>query len=107
MGVIGYDAWLRTASRRGADDEQLAAIATSNSLRRDAFDVLGTMTPLVDGAGRSYFLVPPGMSGADVARAAGVSRPTVYRRWADLDAQVITLVGEIAGSGFPGNIVTD
>lgn len=25
---------------------------------------------------------------ADVARAAGVSRPTVYRRWADLDAVV-------------------
>jgi hypothetical protein len=70
MGVTGYDEWLRTARRRGVDDEQLAAIATSNSLRHDAFDVLGTMTPLVDGAGRSYFLVPAGMSGRDVARAA-------------------------------------
>ncbi|HNP55563.1 MAG TPA: hypothetical protein PK331_08945 [Gordonia sp. (in: high G+C Gram-positive bacteria)] len=70
MGVTGYDAWLRAARRRGADDEELAAIATSNSLRRDAFDILGTMTALEDGSGRSYFLVPPGMSGADVARAA-------------------------------------
>ena len=74
---------------------------------------------ILDAAGRCF--VARGVTGttiADVARAAGVSRPTVYRWFADRDALLAAFVqraarrlgGEIAvtvGGGDPGGRLVD
>ncbi|QKT08924.1 TetR/AcrR family transcriptional regulator [Gordonia sp. X0973] len=68
--------------RNAGSGEFVSETGTSTSS-----DELGTR---VLDAAREEILRQQGrkVSLADVARAAGVSRPTVYRRWADLDAVV-------------------
>ncbi|BBY26123.1 type VII secretion target [Mycolicibacterium sediminis] len=65
-----YREWLQNAERQGVPPDVLVDIARRHHITPDSFDVLNGMEKVTDADGKSFFLVPPGTSGADVRKAA-------------------------------------
>lgn len=67
---MGYStAWREKARRRGVPAHVVDDIARWNALTPEAFAVLETTEEITDPRGKSYFLLPPGISGINARRA--------------------------------------
>jgi hypothetical protein len=66
----GYtQTWLENARRRGVPAEVLAEIARRHAITAESFAILGRAEEITDPHGKSFFLLPLGISGADARRA--------------------------------------
>ncbi len=64
-----YREWLANAARRGVSVDTIVDIARTHDIRPDDFAVFDGMERLTDPDGKSFFLLPPGISGDDARRA--------------------------------------
>ncbi|WP_068188934.1 hypothetical protein [Mycobacterium sp. UM_CSW] len=70
MRANGYSqAWRENARRRGVPGDAVAEIARRHAITPESFAILGRAEEIKDAHGKSFFLLPPGISGDD-ARAA-------------------------------------
>ncbi|ORW89193.1 hypothetical protein AWB92_21475 [Mycobacterium sp. IEC1808] len=70
MRANGYwQAWRENAGRRGVPGDAVAEIARRHAITAESFAILGQAEEITDAHGKSFFLLPPGISGDD-ARAA-------------------------------------
>ncbi len=65
-----YKEWLDNAQKRGVAPNEIVKIAQQQKLTPQSFDVLNGMEKVIDKDGKSFFLMPPGTSGADARKAA-------------------------------------
>lgn len=65
-----YKQWLQNASRQGVPPETIVDIARTHGVRPDGFAVLDGMTAVKDPDGKTYVIMPPGTSAADMRKAA-------------------------------------
>ncbi|WP_309297856.1 MULTISPECIES: hypothetical protein [Mycobacterium] len=66
----GYPAtWLANAARRAVTPETILEIARSSGIDGDELHLLGDYEEVNDPRGKSFFLLPPGISGDDARRA--------------------------------------
>jgi hypothetical protein len=64
-----YREWLENAKRQGLPPEVIVDIARRHHITPESFNVLNGMEKVTDKQGKSFFLVPPGTSGADARKA--------------------------------------
>jgi hypothetical protein len=64
-----YAEWLADAERQGVDPSVLVQIARDNNLTPDSFSILDGMEKITDPDGKSFFVLPTGISGDDARRA--------------------------------------
>lgn len=62
-------AWLENARRRGVPADVVAEIARRHRITPEGFEVLEGLEEIQDPYGKSYFLLPPGISGDDACTA--------------------------------------
>lgn len=65
-----YKKWLENAERNGVPPEEIVKIAREQHITPDSFKVLEGMEEVKDKDGKSFFLVPHGMSPGDMQKAA-------------------------------------
>ncbi len=70
QGHAHHEKWLQNAHRRDVPRRAVVEIARRGALTPDSFRVLRDMEEVEDPDGKSFFLIPPGVPGADVRRAA-------------------------------------
>ena len=92
MRANGYsEAWLENARRRDVPADVPAEIARRHAITPQSFAILGQAEEIKDPHGKSFFLLPPGIGGADARRAtlmtyvlnAGTDYGTAGRRPTD------------------------
>ncbi len=64
-----YKEWLENAKRQGVQPEVLVDIARRHNITAESFDVLNGMEKVTDDQGKSFFLLPEGVSGEDARKA--------------------------------------
>lgn len=62
--------WLENAERRGVRSDVVAEIARAHGITPESFTILRHCTELKDPDGKSFFLLPRGISGSDARNAA-------------------------------------
>lgn len=65
-----YKKWLENAARRGVPPSTIVDIARRFGINQQSFDVLNGMEEIKDPDGKSFFLMPSGVSGDDARKAA-------------------------------------
>jgi hypothetical protein len=63
------EAWLENAQRRGVPADAIAEIARRHAITPESFEILKKAEEIKDPHGKSFFLLPPGISGDDARRA--------------------------------------
>ncbi|UMG92723.1 hypothetical protein [Nocardioides sp. TF02-7] len=64
-----YTQWLENADRRGVPAETIIEIAREHGITPEDFEVLDGLEEITDPDGKSYFLLPDGISGDDARKA--------------------------------------
>lgn len=64
-----YAQWLENAERQGVSPEVIVEIAREHDIDPEDFDVLEQLEEVKDPDGKSYFLLPEGISGDDARKA--------------------------------------
>lgn len=64
-----YKRWLENAERNGVPPQEIVKIAREQHITPDSFKVLEGMEEIKDKEGKSFFLIPNGMSPADMQKA--------------------------------------
>jgi hypothetical protein len=65
-----FQAWRDNAARRGVAPDVVAEIARRHAITPDTFRALGKTAEIKDPDGKSFFLLPRGISGSDAREAA-------------------------------------
>jgi hypothetical protein len=65
-----YAEWLANAERQGVEPGVLVQIARDHDITPDSFDVLNGLEEITDPDGKTFFLLPEGVSGDDARNAA-------------------------------------
>ncbi|MDR1798914.1 MAG: hypothetical protein LBR19_03380, partial [Bifidobacteriaceae bacterium] len=79
-----YEEWLLNAAKRGVDIEEIIAIARDHGITPEDFAVLEGMEKCPDPDGKTFFLLPEGISAADAQKA--VLMAYIYNAGTDYDA---------------------
>ncbi|MCV7173735.1 ESX-1 secretion-associated protein [Mycobacterium manitobense] len=64
-----YEQWLRNAAENGVPPETIVDIARTHDIDPQDFDVFDGMQEVKDADGKSFFIIPPGTSPADIKKA--------------------------------------
>ncbi|UNX56593.1 hypothetical protein MF406_18275 (plasmid) [Georgenia sp. TF02-10] len=64
-----YSRWLENADRQGVPAETIVEIAREHGITAEDFEVLEGLEEVIDPDGKSYFLLPDGISGDDARKA--------------------------------------